>query len=491
VSVTPELALDFMRGYAGGLGVLEGDKFYAAARLNIPYTVITLYYPQGYVTYREEGGELVPAPEENPLDERLVYAGGSELQLGGGRVLASYYAYRQGSATAVFIKVEGPEWAVRAAGRLYLEGSERDRFYKYLILARGAVNYIEQFVGWDSVKYLDLQESYAAFVLLFRRHPRARLVIHTPAPWCFPAFHKKLFSDEFGFDTAMDPVVAAELGLAMSSEGVTVSKKMMRVVCRIFPHHCFKFRAVTNAVEIPRWEHPRVSGVKSADELRAARKEVKREALRALGAGAEGKVVISWARRVTQYKRPHFVAQLIEELKSDAVFILGGRAHPHDKFGLHMMKKFKELARSRSNVYYFPDLTVDTARRVIWASDIWLFTPFSGWEASGTSFMKAGINGVPSVASRDGAAVEAIRDGFNGWLFGDNRDVLLPLDSPEVELREYDDFKRKVEEALDAYSSSRYWEVAYNAYATFREYFSMDRAFREYGYLERYFQSFF
>jgi len=43
------------------------------------------------------------------------------------------------------------------------------------------------------------------------------------------------------------------------------------------------------------------------------------------------------------------------------------------------------------NVYYFPDLDVETARRIIWASDVWLFTPFSGWEASGTSFMKAGV----------------------------------------------------------------------------------------------------
>ena len=42
---------------------------------------------------------------------------------------------------------------------------------------------------------------------------------------------------------------------------------------------------------------------------------------------------------------------------------------------------------------------------------------------------------------------------------------MLPLDSPELE-KEYDEFKRKVEEALDALSNGSYWQVAYNAYRT-------------------------
>lgn len=82
-------------------------------------------------------------------------------------------------------------------------------------------------------------------------------------------------------------------------------------------------------------------------------------------------------------------------------------------------------------------------RHILWATDIWLFTPFSGWEASGTSFMKAGVNGVPSVASRDGAVVEIVKDGVNGWLFGEDRDRLLPLDSPDIESREYTEFRKK------------------------------------------------
>lgn len=482
ISITPELGIEVVKNFAGGLGVLEGDKFYAAARLGVPYTVITLYYPEGYVKYREENGELIPTAEGNTLD-KLSFLDNSEVEIRGDKVVVSYYTYRLNSATAVFIKVEKPDWAVKATRRLYYEDTEAERFYKYVILAKAAVDYIERFVGWDNVKYLDLQEAYTVFTLLYKRHPKARLIIHTPAPWGHPTFNKRFFQEEFGYDMAMNPVVLTEVGLAMVSEGIVVSKKMKKVTCNTFPHHCHKIKPVTNAIEITRWEHPSITNVDSPEQLRKAREVVKRETLKALGINVHDKVVISWARRITHYKRPHFVLQLIEDINKDVVFILGGRAHPNDKYGVEMMNQFKKAAENMDNVYYFPDLDIDTAKKIIWASDIWLFTPFSGWEASGTSFMKAGVNGVPSVASRDGAVIEVIRDGYNGWLFGEDRDRLLPLDSPDIDRREYHEFRKKVEEVLNVYNSEKYWEVAYNTYATFRQYFSMDRLFKEYSYI--------
>jgi len=68
VSVTPEIALDELYTYAGGLGVLEGDKFYAAARRGLRYYVLTLLYRHGYVSYTfDEAGNPVPKPQEHPL----------------------------------------------------------------------------------------------------------------------------------------------------------------------------------------------------------------------------------------------------------------------------------------------------------------------------------------------------------------------------------------------------------------------------------------
>ncbi|MEM3326051.1 MAG: glycogen/starch/alpha-glucan phosphorylase [Thermoproteus sp.] len=482
VSVTPELALDVGRNYAGGLGVLEGDKFYAAARLGVPYTVITLFYDKGYVSYREENGQLVPTGEVQtdflksltPLGTCWIEARGEDVEIG-------LYAYRLNTATAVFVKPLRPDWALKAVERLYIESTDFERFVKYLILAKAAVCYVEKYVGWDKVKYFDLQEAYTALVPLVRPGANYRLIIHTPAPWGHPSFPNRFFKQEFGYDFAMNPVVLTEIGLAMAREGVVVSKKMLNFALMTFPHHASKIRAVTNAVEIPRWRHPALSEVNSPEELKAARAKAKADGLKALGVKTEKPVVV-WARRLTRYKRPHFIAQLIEDLNTDLFYILGGRAHPNDDFGVKMMAEFKRLAATRPNVIYIPDLYVDKARYIIWAADIFTFTPFSGWEASGTSFMKAGINGIPPVASKDGAVEEVVRDRYNGWLFGEDRRQLLPLDSPDIDSKEYEEFKRKVEEALDALSDGSYWTVAYNAYRTFSEYYSMERLFRDYGY---------
>ncbi len=68
ISITPDLALD-MGGYtyAGGLGVLEGDKFYGAAALGLNYYVITLLYRSGYVDYDfNEGDDPIPKPQPQP-----------------------------------------------------------------------------------------------------------------------------------------------------------------------------------------------------------------------------------------------------------------------------------------------------------------------------------------------------------------------------------------------------------------------------------------
>ncbi|WP_243679133.1 glycogen/starch/alpha-glucan phosphorylase [Vulcanisaeta distributa] len=165
--------------------------------------------------------------------------------------------------------------------------------------------------------------------------------------------------------------------------------------------------------------------------------------------------VVAWVRRMTLYKRPHFVARLIEEGEfNDVVFILGGKSHPMDKDGLIYMKKFRELHRKYKNVVYIHDYDVIKAKTILKGIDVLLFTPFPpGWEASGTSFMKAAINGVPSIASRDGAAVELITDGVNGWLFGsDIRELIDFANDPrgkEIDEREYTEFKAKFSQVYD------------------------------------------
>jgi len=463
VSITAELGLDIGQNFAGGLGVLEGDKFYASARLGIDYVVFTLFYRKGYVDGEEKQRQLL---------SNLVKEGEAEIETKAkGKIKVEYLSYKLNTAKAVFINILSPDWALRLNERLYVENSEEERFYKYLVLAKASEKYITERIGWEKVKYVDLQEAYPAFIILLRYFPRYRIIIHTPAPWGHPSFHSNFFKEEFGYEFPFDPVVMTELGLSIASQGIVVSKKMLKFIGRVFPHHMHKIKAITNAVEIPRWRHPLLNSVKDLDDFIKKKKEVKKEALKKLGKETE-KPVISWVRRITQYKRPEFILRLIDELKDDAFFIIGGKAHPQEYYGVMLEKKFREYAQKRNNVIFVDGADVQLMKLTLWSTDIWTFTPFSGWEASGTSFMKAGINGVPSVASRDGAVPEIIKDGYNGWLYGPDRDELFPV---VTYAHEYEEFVRKVKQALNSY-----YEVGYNTYLTFSQYCSMDRYMKEY-----------
>ncbi|GAA5420581.1 hypothetical protein Stok01_02546 [Sulfurisphaera tokodaii] len=463
ISITAELGIDFGENFAGGLGVLEGDKFYASARLGIDYTVFTLFYRKGYTGNEEKQKELL---------KNLVKEWETEIELKKGKIKIEYLTYKLNTAKAIFINILSPDWAKRLNEKLYIENSEEDRFYKYLVLAKATEKYISEKIGWDKIKYVDLQEAYPSFLPLLKYFPRYRIIIHTPAPWGHPTFPARYFKEEFGFEFPFDPVVMTEIGLSSAVQGIVVSKKMLHHVSKTFPHHMHKIKAITNAVEIPRWRHPLLNNVKDLDDFIKKKKEVKKESLKKLGKESD-KPTIGWVRRITQYKRPEFILRLIDELRDDVVFIIGGKAHPYEYYGVELEKKFKEYAQKRNNVIYVQGVDIQQMKLAIWSSDIWTFTPYSGWEASGTSFMKAGVNGVPSVASRDGAVPEIIKDGYNGWLYGEDRYELLPVDTYD---REYEEFARKVKEALN-----KYYEVGYNAYHTFSDFCSMDRLMKEYA----------
>ncbi|MEM4767526.1 MAG: glycosyl transferase family 1, partial [Ignisphaera sp.] len=101
ISVTPDLALDIGYTYAGGLGVLEGDKFYAASRVGLRYAVMTLFYRSGYVDYDfDSDGVPRPRPQQQPEEfvKNLVSEDRFKIELKGVDVEVESLVYRSGSA---------------------------------------------------------------------------------------------------------------------------------------------------------------------------------------------------------------------------------------------------------------------------------------------------------------------------------------------------------------------------------------------------------
>lgn len=494
ISVTPEIALDEGSTYAGGLGVLEGDKFYAMARKGVDYIVITLLYRNGYVDY-SLNGELTPEPQPQPKEflNKLVKAGSAGIRLRHRRVAIDFMEYRVGNARVVFINPTSPMWAVGLVDRVYIERSLEDKFAKYVLLAKGAAEYITGVVGVNNVDVVDLQEAYAALLpLVLRLEPRKfRLIIHTPGPWGHPSFPRELFEEEFGYSFISNPVILTELGLSMAGGGIVVSQKMLDVVSKVIPHHMHKVSYITNGVDAARWVDPRIARAESGEELWSAKVAARQELLGLISrykkVDAGDRPIIAWNRRVTKYKRPEFILDLIEdEQPKDAVFLLAGKAHPDDNYGLEVMRRMKQASLNYENVVFMPDYGVQLAKPIVAGSSLMVFTPFPGWEASGTSFMKGGLNGTPSLSSRDGAAVELIRDGENGWLFGEDVRELIDIGTDprarEISEREYEDFVNKLKSIIKLYNDDRdgFIKVMINAKKSFSKAAPIENALAKY-----------
>ena len=142
-----------------------------------------------------------------------------------------------------------------------------------------------------------------------------------------------------------------------------------------------------------------------------------------------GVLTISWARRFAGYKRPTLIFQNTAELIRIAnsvgqlQIIIAGKAHPADVSAAthieEMMAKINNLGGQRKNlrVYFLENYDTYFGKLLTSCSDIWLNNPIPPFEASGTSGMKAIVNGVLQLSTLDGWVVEA-KDKNIGRIFG-------------------------------------------------------------------------
>ena len=136
---------------------------------------------------------------------------------------------------------------------------------------------------------------------------------------------------------------------------------------------------------------------------------------------------IGFARRSTAYKRSTLLfrdparLRALVETHGPLQLVFAGKAHPADDEGKHLIRQVfqagAELA-GKIAVGYLADYDMETARTLVSGCDLWLNTPVPPLEASGTSGMKAALNGVPSLSVLDGWWVEGHVEGVTGWSIG-------------------------------------------------------------------------
>jgi len=151
---------------------------------------------------------------------------------------------------------------------------------------------------------------------------------------------------------------------------------------------------------------------------------------------------IGYARRFAPYKRatllfrdPVRLEALLQRAERPVRIVFAGKSHPDDREGADLVKRivdFTQDPRFAGKVFFVEDYGMAVARRLVQGCDIWLNTPTRPLEASGTSGMKACLNGVLHVSILDGWWCEG-HDGLGGWAFGEDRED----SSPEMQA-EYD-----------------------------------------------------
>ena len=144
-------------------------------------------------------------------------------------------------------------------------------------------------------------------------------------------------------------------------------------------------------------------------------------------------LTIGFARRFATYKRADLIFRDIDRLKKllldvhrPVQLLFAGKAHPADDPGKSLIQRIYNFTKNNElggRVAFVEDYEIHMARYLTQGVDIWLNTPRRPREASGTSGMKAAVNGVPNLSILDGWWVEGY-NGANGWAIGKNIDYV-------------------------------------------------------------------
>jgi starch phosphorylase len=356
-------------------------------------------------------------------------------------------------------------------------GDLRYRLCQEIVLGIGGVRMLRA-LGYDRIDRFHLNEGHAALAVLAlveeemgnagldlesaleRVRPHCVFTTHTPVPAGHDRFPRALAEELLGQETCarLETLgVGDELNmtaLALESSGFVngVAMRHGEVSRGMFPD--YTIRSITNGVHAATWTSPPfqrlydrhipdwrrdpncLRGLIALDpeEIWMAHAEAKQALLDAVR-NATGRswdpsrLTLGFARRATAYKRPTLIFRDLARLRRLAArrgpiqLVFAGKAHPHDQEGQDAIRSITEKSGDDENdvdVAFLPGYDTELARLMVAGVDVWLNTPIPPLEASGTSGMKAALNGVPSLSILDGWWIEGCVEGVTGWAIGED-----------------------------------------------------------------------
>jgi len=207
-----------------------------------------------------------------------------------------------------------------------------------------------------------------------------------------------------------------------------------------------------------------------------------------LGMGVDV-LTIGFARRSASYKRGELFFTDIEKLKNICTkaghfqMIYAGKAHPQDQPGKETIQRIyqaKESLKKDIKISYLENYDIDLAKMITSGVDLWLNTPQPPLEASGTSGMKAALNGVPSLSILDGWWIEGCIEGLTGWSIEGRADGVKPSgDLSDDALSLYDKLERMII-PLFYHDRDRFINVMLHCIAINGSFFNTHRMIQQY-----------
>ena len=441
---------------------------------------------------------------------------------------------------------ENSEWDRTLTQYLY-GGDQHYRLCQEVILGIGGVRMLRA-LGYENVERFHMNEGHASLLVLELLDEEAReagrgiithadveavrkkcvFTTHTPVPAGQDKFPMDLVQRVLGRREVYDmkEVFCCDgllnmtyLGFNLSHYINGVAKKHGEVSRLMFGHYLID--SITNGVHaatwaaepfqklydrhIPDWrvDHSSLRYALSIpkQEVWEAHAQVKKRLFqyvnRETNLGMDADVLtIGFARRAAAYKRGDLLFTDIERLKSISPkaglfqLIYAGKAHPQDQGGKALIQRIfqlKESLRKDIKIAYLENYDLELGKMMTSGVDVWLNTPQPPLEASGTSGMKAALNGVPSLSVLDGWWIEGCVEGVTGWSIGENgRGTEESDDRSKDALSLYD----KLEQAvipLFYHDRDRFLDVMRHSIALNGSFFNTHRMVLQYV-LKAYFQ---
>lgn len=448
------------RIYSGGLGILAGDILKAAKDGGYPMVGIGILWRQGYVAQKlDTDGRVMDIFRDYRYDFLEDTGVSVKVRIRGRQVEAKVWCCTRYGNVPLYLldaNVPGNQDAL-LTGQLYGWFAE-ERVAQEMLLGIGGIKALKKLgIKPDIYHFNDSHPVFAGIELIRQRmdddgmsfekaweKTRKKIVFttHTPVVAGNETHDHEMLKYMGAYNGLThgqmlrlggDPFSMTVAGLKLSKIANAVSELHEKTARRMWRDvsGASEIVSVTNGVHNGTWQdHRIIEAYGRKNGLWNVHQQLKREMLQEVEKRNRVKLMedvltIGFARRAAPYKRSDLifadeetVGDLFREGKLQIIF--SGKAHPNDLEGKKIVENLHAMSEKYpDNVVFLQDYDMKIGRLLTRGCDVWLNNPVRPMEASGTSGMKAAMNGVLNLSILDGWWPEGCVHGENGWQFGE------------------------------------------------------------------------